>query len=236
VQLENIAHQSKELADEYSHNKRKQQVVKLPPGRPKKLQNIDSILSSHPTDNTVVASDPALRIDWFSSPFVHDILQAYKLCRTGYSTVQHLQQHFPRLPTETKGRFHDLSVSTVDGWFDEQHQLKPQYAARILGDYRGRSRTHCTEMQVFFEHRDLEEKIINTLQSMRAAGNATKIRQVRMVMQAFIMKYNPDLISEFKLGKGFISGWVHSKLKWTIRRGTTAAGHLPADWKEQGKI
>jgi hypothetical protein len=49
-------------------------------------------------------------VNWFGSEFIHDILHAHSICKTGYKTVQYLRKQFPKLPTQTEGRFEHLNL------------------------------------------------------------------------------------------------------------------------------
>lgn len=90
------------------------------PGRPKSIPSVNDMLvdnNNNSNNDNEEDSKKSTRIDWFGTPFILDILAAYKIHRSGYKTVQYLQTRFPS--GEFGGRFDLLAKSTIDGWFDE---------------------------------------------------------------------------------------------------------------------
>ena len=192
---------------------------------PTDVNNIDDL------DTKPIASKRQ-RINWFDSPYIHDILHAYSLCKTAYRTVQHLQKSYQKRATEEEARYEQLRESTIISWFDKNGTLLKQYsdqlAAGFVKDYSKRGKK-----RVLDRFPDLENTIKVRLLKMREKSNIG-IADIRAVMCAIIKKEQPDLLHEISLSSSFISLWARVKLNWRIRRGTTAQSKLPIDWHEQG--
>jgi hypothetical protein len=106
----------------------KKEVKKRPVGRPKRTPTLQ--LEAADSTSAAAASnvDPdgrkKPRIDWFASAYIHDIIEAVRLHRSYRSAVEALQRKFPKLPTESEGRFERLNESTVRGWYDKDFGKK----------------------------------------------------------------------------------------------------------------
>jgi sulfur relay (sulfurtransferase) DsrC/TusE family protein len=222
------------------------QLRRAKPGRPRKLLSSDAVLimaAAAKADAAAAQTDEVLEQptkrgkyeNWFASPFIHDILSAYrKNLGSAKKTVEHLMNAFPRLPTETEARFHGLSESTVRSWFDADKKLLPKFQAVLdaqkeNGPCRGPGR--CT---ILGEYPEIEEAVIAALQSMRDRGLTVNILIIRLVMRGLIKTMRPQLLRELRLSKGFVSKWAHSALNYSWRVRTTAASKLPNDWRDRG--
>jgi hypothetical protein len=64
--------------------------------------------------------------DWFSSPYIHDILAGYE--RSGYRAVAAVKQLKAQAPDN---RYERLSHSSLIGWFDENNNLLPRFQAHL---------------------------------------------------------------------------------------------------------
>jgi hypothetical protein len=109
--------------------------AKRPVGRPKRQREAADVLAAAAAATTAPAAAtiaPILPLDqppskrgkytnWFASPFLPDILAAYSRCHSARTTVTSLRRAHP------DGRFASLSHCTLQGWFDDQHQLLPRY-------------------------------------------------------------------------------------------------------------
>jgi hypothetical protein len=172
--------------------------------------------------------------NWFASPFIHDILQAYELVgRSAKKTVAYLQRAFPRLPTEAEARFAGLSESTLRSWFDKDHHLLTKFQA-ILDEQRSVASRGIKAQGMFAGREQLENEIKRVLQVMRDRGAVVNVLVIRLVMKAMIESTQPALLAEFNLSKSFVSKWAREALGYTWRVRTTAASKLPLDWRSQG--
>jgi hypothetical protein len=229
----------------FAENKASQSVKrKRTPGRPAKAISVNSVLNSDSTNsnnnnnnndkgnNNDEKPEKKTRVDWFKSPYIDDILEAYKWNKSGYSTVNYLRKRYPS--SKFRGRYDNLAESTVDGWFDDKHQLLPKYAEKLEETYEPNKQLN-NRIAILDQHVDLKSTIIGQLQSIRDAGTAMKIRNIRIIMQAMIKHFKPDLLEQLKFSKSFICKFVRNNLQWTTRRRTTAASKLPADWEAQGR-
>ena len=229
IQQQRIAAQTSLLIAE-QQQQAAQQLAKRGPGRPKKPQQL------HPRDTTDEADAEEARskrgkyTNWFATPVIHHILREFQL--TGHSSrkaVANLQRALPNV-------YSSLSYSTIDSWFDKSFtppQLKPQYQTLLDQAQTTIARgPGCAPL--FAPYPELEEDIKNVLQQLRQNGGAVNISIIRWVMQTVLEKKQPDLLSQTKLSKAFISSWVHSRLSWSWKTRTTAASKLPLDWRAQG--
>ena len=167
--------------------------------------------------------------DWFSSPYIHDILREYRRC--GYRAsvaIERLQSGAP------DDRYARLSHSSLIGWFDKEHKLLPRYQSYLdSGLENARQNGFASALE---EVPGIEEEIKDTLQQMRAAGTAINSRVIRWVMRGIIQHRAPvdAKAHSLTLGQSFISAWARRNLKWSWRKATTSASKLPLDWEEQG--
>jgi hypothetical protein len=165
--------------------------------------------------------------NWFTSPFLRDILAAYAI--HGHSarrTVTALQRTHP------DGRFARLSHSTLGCWFGKDHQLLPQFQKQ-LDEHRAAARGRGPT-RVFDEAPGVEREIKRVLLQMRASGAPLNSHIIRWVMRAIMQEHCPALLPCLSLTQQFISSWARSQMDWRWRARTTAASKLPADWEDQG--
>jgi hypothetical protein len=164
---------------------------------------------------------------WFSSPYIRDILDAYKAA--GFRpkvTVQNLRL------SACDDRFARLTHSTLARWHDADNKLLPRFAEELKSGTAAARSNGPT--RVFLEEPAIEAEIKRVLLSMRAAGTPLNTHVIRWVMQSIIQLRNPALFTYLTLSKSFISNWARQQLHWSWRARTTAASKLPADWEEQG--
>jgi hypothetical protein len=210
---------------------------KRPVGRPKRTLDAHHVLAASAAaaaaaDDAQPSKKRKIRgeyTDWFASPYIHDILREYE--RSGHrpsQTVARLQSSAP------DGRYERLTHTTIMRWYDEKHQLKPQYQAHLESGLENVRQNGPT--RVFEDFPAIEEEIKRTLMQMRAAGTAINSHVIRWVMQGIIGVRAPESarLSSLKLGQPFVCAWARAHLKWSWRKSTTAASKLPLDWEEQG--
>jgi hypothetical protein len=210
---------------------------KRPVGRPKRALDAHQVLTaaaaaSTPTDDAQPSKKQKTRgeyTDWFASPYIHDILRAYE--RSGYRPSQAVTNLKASAPD---GRYERLTHTTIMRWYDEKHQLKPQYQAHL--DCGLENVRQNGDPRAFDDFPAVEEEIKQTLLQMRAAGTSINSHVIRWVMRAIIDLRAPDStrLSVLKLGQPFVCAWARAHLKWSWRKSTTAASKLPLDWEEQG--
>jgi hypothetical protein len=202
-----------------------------PVGRPKKARKLEDAVKDESSEKKQKRG--SYSSNWFSSPYINDILEAYhRRSNNVRSAVSVLQKSAPDT------RYDDLKYSTVAGWFSADHKLLPQYqrqyddAAKL--EKRGRPR-------LFQQQPEVEAKVIDALTRMREMGTSLNIPLVRHIFIAAIKLLVPNLLiaadpaaKPFQLSKTWISRWVREKLNWRWRKSTTAASKLPNDWEEQG--
>lgn len=169
--------------------------------------------------------------DWFTSPYINDILAEYKRCgNSARRTVERLQAGAP------DDRYKRLNHSTIIQWFDSAHHILPHLQAKLdavnrVGLERGKG-----PVRVFVDAPEVEAEIKQMLLQMRRAGTALNSHTIRWVMRAVIEERCPALIDlgYLTLSKSFICRWAREQLDWRWRKKTTAASKLPSDWEERG--
>jgi len=200
-------------------------------GRPKRELSANDVLAAA---GVAAADAPPQKkqrgtyTDWFSSPYIHDILREYAKDHRPALAVQRLKEKAP------DDRYSRLTHTTLMGWFDEKNQLKPRFQAWLecgLENVRQNGPVAALE-----EEPAVEAEIKQTLLQMRAAGTAINSHVIRWVMQGIIEMRTPQQskLRALKLGRAFISLWARKTLKWSWRKSTTTASKLPLDWEEQG--
>lgn len=211
--------------------------AKRGPGRPRKDEGSEKKVKmlelKDITDSPMVGKeeevDKRKRNYWFHTPFIHDILYAYSVEGSGYKAKKWLEHHRPKLPTEKEWRFEHLAPSTIDGWYKEG-KLLPLYE-EMLNDVFKYSNGRPS---VLSNHSEIKHKIDKSLE-LFSEKIRMGINQVKIIMEAVLLKEKPELLNELKLTAGWISKYCRRELGWKWRRGTTGAGNeLPENWHEEG--
>ena len=203
-------------------------VEKRPPGRPRKRVEMDSstlsssVFSSSSSSSSTSESDTLSdtmscaapskkqRIDWFTSPLIHDIVEEVRVCRSAFIAVERLKRKFPRLPTEEKGRFDDLKENTVRYWFkDDDWTLKEQFAALVKHKKVGRPKYFTAE---------IERKIIEHLTKLREKGQPMHSFIIGLVMKAVLTSEHEE---KTDMSPQFCRNFVKEKMGWSWRSVTT---------------
>jgi hypothetical protein len=205
-------------------------------GRPKRLLDANAVLSAAATCDAASMSEPTQKkqktrgqyTDWFSSPYINDILRAYE--RSGHRPTVAVSTLKAGAPDD---RYARLTHTTLLGWYDENHKLKPKHQAHLESGLENVRQNGFA--RAFEEFPAIEEEIKQTLLQMRAAGTSINSRIIRWVMQGIIGLRAPgSRLTSLTLGQSFLSAWARAQLKWSWRKSTTAASKLPLDWEEQG--
>ncbi|KAG7099906.1 hypothetical protein E1B28_001705 [Marasmius oreades] len=84
------------------------------------------------------------------------------------------------------------------------------------------------------KHKDIVDAIKHAIISLRTSGLAVNVGIARSIMLAIIKEQKPEILSEhFECSERFVRDFLQSTLNYTIRKGTRAAAHLPADADDQ---
>jgi hypothetical protein len=127
--------------------------------------------------------------------------------------VEWLKNTFPRLATESAGRFEGLSESTIRSWFDREHRLLPRFQELLDQGKQAAPRGGGPD-QVLHSYPQVEEEIKSILSRMRnEAGAVVNILVIRCVMQAVMERKAPEILEEFKLSSSFVSRWAQQQMK-----------------------
>lgn len=216
---------------------------KRTPGRPRKIVQLnDALLNAADESKQEDSEDQQCKrskyCDWLHSPLMHDILEHVRIYRSARAAVEALKKKFPKLPTETEGRFDRLSESTVRGWFDTvEWKLRPSIQRQLQTEPAVNADQLAGRPDMFHAHPEIESKVKDVLRAMRdkdKGGISVGIDAIRWVMRAVIEENAPELLSSYKLSRAFICKWARNKMNWTWRSRTTAAAKLPLDWQSKG--
>lgn len=126
AQQQRVLEQSAAEAAIVAEERRRAALIRPGPGRPRKALDANEVLKAAAAAAAAAPLDAAEQEDdepaskrgkyanWFAGPHIHDILAAYQLnLHNAKQTVRYLQRSYPRLPTETAGRFDSLAESTI---------------------------------------------------------------------------------------------------------------------------
>lgn len=228
-QLQRTAAEIKQECETVAAERARQEAVKRGPGRPPKATTLQSTTPDSDASSTQPSAKKPRRINWFASPLIFHILQEFRVCgNSARKAVSNLQHRLPKL-------YADLSYSTVQTWFNDKHQLKPQYQAAI--DEQRAPRRGTGFLSLFSSHPDTERTIQELLNHMRSAGATVNLHIARLVMLAVIKEQGLEsMLENHKLGRSFVCSWLHERMGFAWRKRTTAASKLPNDWRQQGVV
>ena len=213
-------------------------LLKRGPGRPRKAADAHVMLAAASSSDSAAAVPPAKRgkyNNWFASPYIHDILDAYR--KHGHSScraVDYLQRTFPRLDTEAAARFADLREVTLRSWHDQDGVLLERYQ-QLLVDAKAAPRGGGYE-RLLGGYPAVNERVKRILLQMRERGAVVNVLVIRFVMRSVVEADADHLMECMKFSHGFISQWAREQLGWSWRAGTTPASKLPSDWEESGVL
>lgn len=81
---------------------------------------------------------------------------------------------------------------------------------------------------------DVKNEILETLKSYRKSKIPVLPPLARATMLAIIEQRAPQILTErFQCSERFVRLFLQANLNWSIRKGTRAAAHIPADWEDQ---
>jgi hypothetical protein len=227
-QVQRTAVETKRECDTTAADRARAVALKPGPGRPPKPTTLLSRSPDAVTSNQTPTKRPR-RINWFASPLIHHILEEFRVCgNSARKAVSNLQRRVPKLYT-------DLAASTVQTWFDEKHQLKPQYQAAL--DEQRTPKRGCGYPSLFAAYPQTERTIKELLASMRGAGATVNLHTARLVMLAVVKEDGlASVLDSHTLSRAWMCNWLRESMGFTWRRCTTAASKLPNDWRQQGVV
>jgi hypothetical protein len=226
--------------DESSHQKQIQKLkeermevekkpLKRPVGRPKRtiplsLKAADDTTASSAASAASSAASAASSAsaaaaaprgkynDWFASGNFHEIVEAVRKTRSWAGAVHYLHKRFPKLPTESIGRFDELDESTVRYWFHKDFTLKEKFQSFLKPIRNPIGRPSEIPDAIV-------QQILKQITIIREKGQVVNSVIVRIIIQA-ILKLNNFETKELKFGRQWISNFLNRKLNWTYRRET----------------
>ena len=202
------------------------------PGRPRVVRTIAEL---QPPEE-IIHQPPAKRTkyeNWFTTPFIHDILDAYR--KTGHSArkaVTQLQRQFPCRATEATGRYDSLREGTVRAWFDSKKKLLPKYQT-ILEEHANvdRGRGYAA---ILSRSPEAEKELRMHLETLRDGGGPVDTIVIRLIAMDVLKRHAPELLKELKLSDSWCKRLAADMMGYSWRTATTAASKLPNDWRDQG--
>jgi hypothetical protein len=208
--------------------------VKRPVGRPKRAPSLSTALGAA----TEIAAEGEERAkkrgkytSWFDSPFLTDILAAYR--QQGCSARKAVD--FLRRSSPDPSRYARLSHSTIASWFDEHNKLLPRFQQQYDESAAAvRSEGRPSAFQKSDGGSEVEAEMKRVLLALREQGVPLNSRVIKWVMTAIIDEMCPEIHRHTSLSKKSISRWVRAQMGWTWRSSTTAASKLPHSWEEDG--
>ena len=208
-------------------------LLRPKPGRPRG----STVLAPPPDESAHIDEQPAPKRgkyeNWFTTPFIHDILDAYR--KTGNSArkaVEQLRHQYPCRATEVQGRYDGLSESTVRSWFGEDKKLLPKFQAVL--DEHSNVRRGQGFPSILSKSPAAEQEIKTHLQALRDRGAIVNTLVIKLVVQAVLRRITPDLLEELQLSKMWCSRLATEMMGWSWRVSTSAASKLPNDWRTRG--
>ncbi|RPA81892.1 hypothetical protein BJ508DRAFT_376040 [Ascobolus immersus RN42] len=173
----------------------------------------------------------ASRINWFNALLWDQIHGAMVKCQfKPTSAVNFLQKTNP----ET---FRFLHHYTVSRWMERENGVRqPRWSQLTLRKIsEGRVKTFNNRAGILDQCPDVKEKIIVQLRAIRATGCRITVVGAQAIIISFVSWLAPHLLDEeryqWKVSDRWTRNFLRNSLGWTIRKGTTAAQKLPADWQ-----
>lgn len=159
--------------------------------------------------------------------------------------------------------FGPLNESTVRGWFQQgsykdltPNMLKALKRGTPFYKPQASGMKHCLK-----NYPNIVQEITEMLKSLRISGTshtsffcfilsilstniiilqtgaALSVASVQTIMRAVLKERHPEILHEnggkLKLSYHFCAAFVKTNLNWTLRKATTAAQKVPANWKQQ---
>ena len=177
---------------------------------------------------------------WLASDDFHFIHDSVRRRQSFRGAVRELQERFPKLKTQQRGKFDLLSASALRHWYtrdaagtiklkeDYERFLGPQHALSTISRGSGTESWWSTHSAATCE-------IVQALQHLRSedhAGIAVGVRLLRWTVAAIAEKHG---LANPPLSHGSLCAFARNVMKWSWRCCTTSANKLPTDWQRQGE-
>ena len=204
----------------------------------------DSMCSASSSDEDepeeVAASRKRSYTSWLASDDFHFIHDAVNRRQSFRRAVRELQERFPKLKTQERGKFDKLRASTLRHWYardatgtiklkdDYERFLGPRHGLLTISRGSGAESWWSTNSAATLE-------IVQALQHLRSedhAGIAVGLRLLRWTVAAIAEKHG---LANPPLSNGSLCTFAHEVMMWRWRRCTTTANKLPTDWQRQGE-
>ncbi|CAK5275046.1 unnamed protein product [Mycena citricolor] len=181
------------------------------------------------TKHGVVKNQVSKRVFW-QHPFLW-VLIAYAVRVNLWSAeaaAKYLRAKYPSLFDAPSNRIHR---GTIHRWIV---QGEKRFTANVLARVKAeRTLAGSGRVGVLTPHREVVQKIVDTLRGLRLAGCAVNIVIARSIMMAIMTEMKPEILtSRFHCSERFVRSFLESTLDWSTRAATRAAKHIPDNASE----
>lgn len=170
---------------------------------------------------------------WLTSELFPYIVKAYK--ENGHSARAAVKSLQLSRTLNANGVFNALSPSTVHAWFDSKtHELKPR-TQQLRSNAEAYSRVGVGgRPRVLDEFPAVEQQLKRQLFALREGGVTMHMSTVKCIVKVLVAAH--QLSDRLKVSRTWLRHWIRDTMDWSWRASTTAAGKLPADWRDRGTL
>ena len=188
--------------------------------------------TAHEEDDTRKAQKRAY-CHWITSELFPYIVKAYK--ENGNSARAAVKSLQLSRTLNANGVFDGLNPSTVHAWFDSKtHKLKPR-TQQLRSNAEAYSRVGVGgRPRVLDEFPAVEQQLKRHLLTLREGGVTMHMAMVKCIVKTLVAGH--QLSDRLKVSRTWLRHWVSDTMDWSWRASTTAAGKLPADWRDRGTL
>ena len=221
---------------EVERSKLGKDLLKRPVGRPKKTEMV--LLKPKVEKMKRTAKVRGSYTNWFTPVLWPPIFNAMRQCRCISTALSFLRAAY-RKPRDLISVYDNLSKNSMRDWFHPNGDLKDTYKRCVkFSTYFSKSAQHCPVLE---SYPALKEEICSVLKKMRTAGQPLYAVCIQPIIRAIILEKAPQILegthaTAFRVSYEWTKNFVKSKLNWSYRASTTAAGKLPKDFEEQGRV
>ena len=170
--------------------------------------------------------------NWFIFSLWPPIFKAMQQTMNITTALMYLRAVY-RQPRSSHNSYEHLAKGTMYECFYSNDDLKENYKRCVeLDTYFDNASQHCL---IFSDYHALRDEICNVLRKQRAGGQLSTFI-IQPLIKKFIQKHEPQLLEDekFQDSTKWARIFIKSKLNWSYRAATTAAGKLSNDFELQG--
>jgi hypothetical protein len=137
--------------------------------------------------------------------------------------------------------FARLCHSTVQYWYTrpsslEQWRMKGEFWKHVQA-FTSFANENAGEKPIFYGYEGLEKEIIASIEFQRECGIPMNSRTLQSLIRGLLLfRKFPELVENggtFKCSRSWVRKWLYNAMKFTYKRATKAAQHLPSDHAKQ---